>query len=132
METTVRQLSRTRRREDAEQRALMEWLQLQHPEAFEHTCHPPNGGGRSKAEAGAFKALGVKPGVPDVLCFLRRGGSVGLALELKRQGAPPSAVSRDQEKWLARLRDNGWSVAVARGFDEARAQFEAYLQERKP
>jgi hypothetical protein len=114
--------------EEAEQRALMRWLELQHPAAYEHTCHVPNGGGRSKAEAGIFRALGVKPGVPDLLCFLPRGGSAGLALELKRRNAPPSAVSCAQAEWLTRLRENGWSVAVARGFDEARALFAAYLE----
>lgn len=113
--------------EEAEQRALMTWLRLQHPTAYEHTAHPPNGGARSKAEAGAFKALGVKPGVPDLLCFMRRGEFSGLALELKRRNAPPSAVSCDQAEWLTRLRANGWSVAVARGFDEARVLFESYL-----
>lgn len=118
--------------EEAEQRALMDWLRLQHPEAFEHTCHVPNGGGRSKAEAGIFRALGVKGGVPDVLCFVKRGEFSGLALELKRRDAPLSAVSRDQAEWLTRLRANGWSVAVARGFDEARALFAAYLEDGKP
>lgn len=29
--------------------------------------HCPNGGGRSKAEAGILKAMGVLPGIPDLL-----------------------------------------------------------------
>lgn len=29
--------------------------------------HIPNGGGRSKVEAGIFKAMGVMPGVPDIM-----------------------------------------------------------------
>ena len=35
-------------------------------------CHVPNGGARSKAEAGILKALGVKPGWPDIQIIWRK------------------------------------------------------------
>lgn len=33
--------------------------------------HPANGGSRSRAEAGIFKAMGVKAGVPDLVILWR-------------------------------------------------------------
>ena len=46
-------------------------------------AHYPAGGKRGKAEAGIMKAMGTKPGVPDLLfCF---GGSL-FCIELKQEG----------------------------------------------
>jgi hypothetical protein len=122
----------TRRRgrhlEDAEQRALMEWLELQHPTVFAFTHHSPNGGARSKAEAGIFRALGVKPGFPDVACYMPRGPFVGLAVEMKQKGATPSSIRAEQHIWLARLRLAGWRAEAAPGFEHARRIFEEYLR----
>ena len=44
----------------------------------------PNGGWRAKRTAAAMKAEGAKPGVPDYLLPVARGGFSGLAIELKR------------------------------------------------
>jgi len=46
--------------------------------------HPANGGSRNAAEAGKLKALGVRPGVPDIA--LVKDGHAHF-LELKAQGA---------------------------------------------
>lgn len=43
-------------------------------------CHVPNGGRRSKAEAGIFKAMGVQAGAPDLVVWMK-GGT--LQIELK-------------------------------------------------
>lgn len=68
--------------------------------------HVPNGGARSKAEAGIFKALGVMPGVFD-LCFLWRPGdadnvkgSVGF-IELKAPGKILSDPQKHFSYWLS-------------------------------
>jgi len=75
--------------------------------------HVPNGGGRTAAEAGRFKALGVKAGVPDILAL--RAGQL-FALELKAQGG---RVSDAQREMLAALKAAGAEAAVAWGLDEA-------------
>lgn len=125
------QASKPRRKpreiEDGEQMALMAWLELQHPAVFARTIHVPNGGNRSKRVAGRLKAMGTKPGVPDVLCFVPAGGKAGLAVEMKRPGAPPSATSKEQLDWLRWLECLGWHCCICRGFEEARTAFEAYL-----
>ena len=53
------------RREERLQRALVAYLRLALPKPWLVFC-VPNGGGRSKAEAGVFKALGVLAGMPDL------------------------------------------------------------------
>lgn len=75
--------------------------------------HVPNGGSRTAAEAGRFKALGVKAGVPDLLAV--RAGKL-FALELK---APNGRLSEVQREMLAKLSAAGAETAVAFGLDEA-------------
>lgn len=75
--------------------------------------HTPNGGARTPTEAGRFKALGVKAGIPDLLAL--RNGRI-YALELK---APGGRVSSAQTEMLAQLRAAGAETAVAVGLDEA-------------
>lgn len=58
--------------------------------------HVPNGGGRSKAEAGILKAMGVLAGMPDLLVFGPRMGTLApeprlVAIEFK---APPKPLKR--------------------------------------
>ncbi len=64
--------------------------------------HVPNGEKRSKATAGKLKAMGVKPGVPDI-CIVH-GGAIYF-IELKR---PKGRVaSGDQSIMQERLRRAG-------------------------
>lgn len=82
--------------------------------------HTPNGGNRSVTEAGRFKALGVKAGVPDLLAL--HAGRL-FALELKAERGRLSAV---QAAMLADLEAAGAMVAVAYGLDEALATLERW------
>lgn len=49
-------------------RACVQYLQAALPKPW-FCAHVPNGGGRSKAEAGILKAMGVLAGMPDLLVF---------------------------------------------------------------
>lgn len=132
MITTIPTRRRPRYLEDEEQRALMRWLEYQHPRIFDFTFHVPNGGARSKAQAGIFKALGVKAGILDVICPWPMGGFNGLAIEMKQIKAVPSDISNDQRTWLGRLRVAGWRAEVAPGFEHAKQIFEQYLAGKIP
>lgn len=114
-------------REDYEQRNLFAWLELAYPEAFRLTIHVPNGGKRNRIEAARFKGMGVKAGVPDVLCFLPAQGCTGLAIEMKAAHPHASTVTKAQAAWLQALQACGWRAEVCHGFDEARAVFRDYL-----
>jgi hypothetical protein len=76
--------------------------------------HCPNGGHRSAREGAKLKALGVKPGVPDLIIitrceWMRRADVPGCVLELK---APKGRVSPEQTHWLAMMQLQGWNTAT--------------------
>src|SRR3546814_12030963 len=99
--------------EDAEQIALMGWA----ARAQYHGLYPslwllhhiPNGGERNVVVATKLKAMGAKPGVPDLFLPVPRHDRNGLYIELKRSwafgGGKPSPA---QLKWRDRLYAQGF------------------------
>ena len=115
--------------ESEEQQSLFSWAEIQagrYPE-LRLLYHIPNGGRRSKAEAGRFKAEGVKPGVPDVCLPVARGLYHGLYIELKR--VKDGKTSEDQKTWIAELTKQGYYAAVCRGWAEASKVLLCYLRQ---
>ena len=113
--------------EDEEQIALMRWAALAtpvHPE-LRLLFHIPNGGSRHKAEAGRFRAMGVKPGVPDLFLPVPAGGYHGLFVELKRTKG--GRVSPEQREWMDALRERGYCAALCRGWEDAARIITWYL-----
>lgn len=103
--------------EDALQRDIMRFLDAVLPRdamAF----HVPNGGKRSKAQAGIFKALGVKAGVPDII-ILRRG--VARFIEVK--GAK-GALSPEQKSFRDWAIAHAFDWALCRSVEQAKATLE--------
>lgn len=84
----------------------------------------PNGGGRSKREAGRLKAEGVKAGVSDIFCSVARGGLHGLYIEMK---SPTGSPSREQTAWVNESIDEGYAGAVCRGADLAFEVWKNYV-----
>ena len=99
------------RAEEQLQRAVAQYLDLVLPKDAVW-FHVPNGGGRSKAEAGAFKAIGVKAGVPDIY-ILHRGRSLFIELKL-----PGRSLSWAQLQMSDRLADAGAKFGLARSLDD--------------
>ncbi len=115
--------------ESEEQQILFEWALLQtgrYPE-LELLYHIPNGGSRSKAEAGRFKAEGVKSGVPDLCLPVARGGFHGLYIELKR--ITGGKTSTDQRSWIEKLTEQGYRAVICRGWEEASKALIWYLRQ---
>lgn len=117
-------------KEGQEQAALMSWCELEMkrgrmPE-LALLFHIPNGGGRSKAEAGRFKAEGVKAGVPDLFLPVPRGEHHGLFIELKRRDG--GRVSREQKEWIAALQEQGYAAEVCAGWEDAAKVLTEYLK----
>lgn len=76
--------------EELLQRSVVEWLGWQYPNLLYFAV--PNGGGRSKAEAGILKATGVKSGVADLAFCWKENGIARIGfIELK---APETEISR--------------------------------------
>lgn len=115
------------RTEDQEQMLIFQWAAFAHgkyPE-LDLLYHIPNGGKRSKAEAGRFKVMGVKSGVPDLMLPIPRNNYHGLYIEMKREKG--GTVSPEQQKWINALRKQGYAVEVCKGFEQARCLLVEYL-----
>lgn len=92
-------------------------------------AHIPNGGGRSKAEAGKLKAQGVRTGWSDYLLAKPAHGKFGLWIELK---ASDGKESDDQLKHLVAMHNLGYAACFAYGADAAFSAIDAYLCGRWP
>lgn len=114
--------------EDAEQTTLFKWAAVQSGKypGLSLMFHIPNGGKRDAREAARFKAMGVKPGVPDIFLPVAHGGFHGLFIELK---APGGRVSRFQDGYISELREQGYRVEVCFGWEDAAAVVIQYLGE---
>ena len=92
--------------------------------AADRTYAIPNGGGRSKREAGRLKAEGVRSGVSDVFLSLPAGGAHGLYIEMK---SLTGYASREQKDWIAESERLGYAAACCRGADEAMRVWRDYV-----
>lgn len=93
----------------------------------------PNGGSRHKAEAGKFKAMGLKAGAPDICLPIRRGPWPALWIELKR---PPNrakalkggVTSQEQLAFIEHLKSQNHAAMIAIGWEMARDSIIQYLE----
>src|SRR5262245_38882537 len=101
-----------KRPEQALQKAVCQHLTVRgRPNVY--WWHHPAGGYRSAVEAGIFKSIGAKPGLPDI--FLLYQGQL-YRLELK---AERGRLSPTQATAHVLLRQAGAVIKVATGIDEA-------------
>ncbi len=113
-------------REDGEQIAFMCWIawNVALCPDLAYLLHIPNGGARGIVEASRFKAMGVRPGVPDLFLpspqFCDERWFAGLWIEMKKpKGGKKN--NPDQLRWAAWLKSQGymhelcltWQNAVA-------------------
>lgn len=120
--------------EDAHQIALFMWAanpdnRIAYPE-LKWMFAIPNGGSRHKAEAGKFRAMGVKAGVLDILLPVKRGEWSGLFIEMKRppkDGKREGRISSEQKLWRDFLLTQHYGVAVCVGWEAARNMILNYL-----
>lgn len=118
-----------KRGEDTEQIGVIQWAEWhtsQYPE-LKLLHHIPNGGKRNATEAARFKAMGVKPGVPDLCLPVARGGYAGLYIEMKYG---KNKTTDKQNEWITALRQQGYKVTVCYGAAEATQELESYLRQQ--
>lgn len=117
-------------REKYEQIALIEWADetiINGVLVGDYLCHMPNEGKRGPQSAGDFVKMGGRRGYPDLLLEIAAGGYHGLRIELKAPIPHDAAVTKDQVKWLERLRSQGYRAEVCRGLEEAKELISEYL-----
>lgn len=83
-----------------------------------HFWHTPNESKATPAYRAKLKALGLSPGVPDLVIITPPpcGGYVGAALELK---AEKGRLSESQKEWLKVFEGYGWAAACTKGYQES-------------
>lgn len=106
---------------------LIQWARKMEKDAPELALlfHVPNGGGRSAAQGMKLKALGVRPGVPDLCLPVMRGKHGALWLEIK--DGDKGKLSKEQVLWAAALTKEGHCCRVVRSFEEGKGLIEWYL-----
>lgn len=82
--------------------------------------HSPNGGLRDKREAAKLKAMGVRPGVSDLILFHR---SRLYCLELKAKGG---RAQQEQLQFISDTDREGALTALVEGLDAAVATLESW------
>ncbi len=106
--------------EHEEQRELVKWFRQTYPKTLIFAI--PNGGARSIATASRLKAEGVVKGVPDLFVPFWETW-----IEMKRTKG--GSVSPEQKLMHLYLRGVGYTVIVAKGFEDARQQIEELKHE---
>ena len=112
-----------KRTEHDEQADFFTWARKQRIPGIELLHAVPNGGLRTKAQAGKLKAEGVQPGMPDVSWPVARGGFIGLAIEFKANDGTPTKEQRDR---IDALQREGWCVAVCWTWHGAARMLQGY------
>jgi hypothetical protein len=110
---------RDRNGEARRQAAIVDYVRRVAPDV--EIWHVPNGGLRSKAEAGRMKWVGVLAGVYDLTLALPGGRAA--YWECK---TPWGQLSQAQCEWSLRMLALGHHVALVRSIDDARAELERY------
>lgn len=104
------------RPEEQLQRVVVQLLAIYEARGLLAFCHVPNGGYRTPAQAGAFKAMGVRSGVPDLLVWTPHSRSFGIELKAGR-----GKLSDVQVLWKSTLESLGHRVYVCWSIDEVEA-----------
>lgn len=104
---------KSRRPEQALHRAVIQYLDAVLP-ADAWAFHVPNGGGRTKVEGAILKAMGVRPGIPDI-CIVWQGRAHWVEIKSGK-----GRLSDAQCATAARLFECGClPVLLARSLDDA-------------
>ena len=127
-------------REDAEQRALIQWADIapmppglalhRGAKVGEYLFAIPNGGARGGIEAARLKGLGVRSGVSDLFFSFPSPGvpcKHGLYIEMKAPKPHRSRVSDNQNAFLERMHHAGYEAVISYGWDAARRAIGLYL-----
>jgi hypothetical protein len=120
-----------------EQAAVVSWAFYQRWNGHrlsDHLAAVPNGTylhgdvSRRAIQGDALRRQGVKAGYPDLILDIPIAPYHGARIEMKRIGAPAPKDGDDQAMCHARLRSQGYYVAVAFGFEQAKDIILNYLE----
>lgn len=104
---------KSQRPEDGLHKAVAGYLGVALPKDAVWTTFPAGGGG--KARGGKLKAMGLRPGMPDIVIFHASRSAMFIELKSKR-----GVLSDAQEDTLDALWRAGCPTAVCRSVDDVR------------
>lgn len=107
------------------QRNCVRWFRLQYRDLEKLLFAVPNGGGRSKIEAGILKAEGVTPGVADLILFVPNKAFHGLCIEMKASDGRQSA---SQKEWQQAAEEQGYKYVICRSVEDFICEIKNYLE----
>ena len=117
-----------RHNESRLQTACVTWFRMQYRNLAKLLFAVPNGGGRSKVEAGIMQGEGVTSGVSDLILLVARGGYNGLCIEMKTE-ARSSKQSDNQKAWQELVEAQGYKYVVCRSLDQFMSEINNYLKQ---
>ena len=106
------------------QKNCVTWFRLQYRQIARLFFAVPNGGARSKIEAGIMKGEGVTAGVADTLLLYPSGPYHFLCVEFK---APGRYQEKTQKAWQALVEANGGKYIVCRSLEQFQDEIRLYL-----
>lgn len=118
--------ARPRHQESTLQKTCVAWFRTQYPDHALMLFAVPNGGGRSRIEAGIMKAEGVTAGVADLILLEARGGYGSMCIEMKTPDKG-SKQRPSQKAWQEAAERAGNRYVVIRSFEEFRAVVTEYM-----
>ena len=105
------------------QKALVSFVRLQYPNVFLLTVQSE--GKRTPKNAAIAKAMGLTPGIPDLIFAEPVGKWVGLALELK---VDKNKLSQKQVEFMRKLQAKGWMVVEIRDLNSGISTINYYFK----
>ena len=112
-----------KRTEDNIQKACVYWFKLQYPHIVIH--HSPNGGFRTQAEGGIFKAMGTLAGFPDLFIMHAAKDYHGLFVEMKSKKGRHEDSQKAFEK---KATESGYKYIICRSIDQFINEINNYLK----
>lgn len=112
--------------EDQLQKNCIRWFDYQYPELKKRLHHSPNGGRRDNIEAAKFKAMGVRPGFPDLLFLHPNRFYPFMGLELKTEKGRQSEHQKEYQKTFEEI---GAKYVIVRSIEEFMKEINSYLED---
>ena len=101
------------------------WYELKYPKFGKLLHASPNGGKRDAREAARFKAMGTRPGFPDLILLFPASGYSYLAIEMKSEKGKQSEY---QKQYQDLIENTGAKYVICRSFDEFQKEIKDYLK----
>ena len=111
--------------EAQEQIALVKLFDLKYPSQKWSLFHIPNGVNSNQRTGARLKALGLRPGVPDLQLLIARGGFHGLFIEMKSATGQLSQVQRHYRDLITNA---GYRWALCRSAEEGIEIIDNYIR----